>query len=291
MIEMPKVREWNGKNPERIKYIQEKKNGYCLQIVKLTGDPVLVTGKKEDYTEKFCKVTQFKHFLSSLPEETVIFVEMYVEGKPATDVITALNESWESLRFAAFAMPYYKGEGLDTWDLRDVNSLLDGMGIEVPFTAYDPDVDIEHLLQFAINLGYEGWVLKESHMSGWWKLKPVKTVDAIVTQWWMGNSQFFGELGALGISVYTANGGVKSIGRVGGGFTPDERKQFTREYIIGRVIEVSYQDVQSKGKLQFPRFMRIRDDKSAEQCTEDQLGTKEDPWIQEMLDEQKRREE
>ncbi len=240
-------------------------------------------------------VPQFSYMLKNIPVGTNLFGELYVANGPATDVITALNDKWDSLKFCGFAMPFYEGNDLIEMNLLQVNSIMNSISVETPVTIPTKERNKwteEALLQRAIDSGYEGWVLKESHMSGWYKIKPVKTVDVVVTEWWMGNSQFFGELGALGVSVYTANGTLRYLGKVGGGYTPEQRKEFTRDKIMGKVIEVSYQDIQiAGGKLQFPRFMRIREDKLPAQCKEEQLPGLKDPWIQAMLDEQKRREQ
>jgi len=269
---LPKIKEWNSEKHTNINYVQEKKDGYMVEIIKFIDGGYAIRGKRQDYTEKMLAIPQFEH-IRNMPNGTCVLGELYAEGGQATDVITALNEKWESLRYCAFAMPEWKGLDItERKSLELINVQLEEMGFETPWTGLFDDSTEEYLLLLIEYKKWEGVVLKESHMSGWYKFKPVKTVDVVVTGWEMSyNGMFYGEMGALRVSVYTEDGQLKEIAKVGGGFTPEQRKQFTREYTVGRVIEVAYQDLQSKGRLKFPRFIRFRDDKEMSECTEDQL--------------------
>jgi len=273
----PKVKDWNPDKHTNIKYVQEKKNGYFLTVIVDEEGKFRAIGKKQDYTKEIFLMNRFWHLID-LPAKTCLFGELYLHDPScmnkykATDTITALKEGWSDLDFSAFAMPYYDGIDLTKENLGYVNHRILDLGISVPWTApYEKKFDKEFLLYAIKKKGYEGFVLKEAHMTGWYKLKPVKTIDVIITGWEKSWSpQFFEELGALRVSVYTEDGSLKEIAKVGSGFTPGQRKAITKED-IGRVIEVAYQDLQSKGRLQFPRFICFRDDKPKEECTEDQL--------------------
>jgi ATP-dependent DNA ligase len=266
-----KVAEWNPRIHTNISAIQEKKNGYFLSVI-MDGDCNLhVLGKKEDYSNKIRGIEHLG-YLFDLPYHTCVFGELYIPNKPATDVITAINEGWPDLKFCGFAIPVCEGEDYAPCAIDEINVILQELNIDFPMTLPWTICDTkEFLLSEVIRMKFEGFVLKESHMSGWYKLKPIKTCDVIITGWERSYApQFYGELGALNISIYDKNGKLKSIGKVGGGFTPTQRAYITAKD-INRVIEVAYQDVQSKGGLQFPRFMRFRDEKSPIECTEDQL--------------------
>lgn len=136
----------------------------------------------------------------------------------------------------------------------------------------------------------EGYVLKDHPLSGWWKFKPGRTLDAVVTGIKPGEGKYLGQCGALAVSLYAAcicpAGGphdkacpvcipgsdLQEIALVSG------MDDLTRSQIdstdIGRVIEVEYQLVGDGGRLRHPRFLRWREDKLATECTMDQLASK-----------------
>jgi hypothetical protein len=279
----PKVKDWNPDKHTNIQYVQEKKNGYFLSLIVDEKGKFHAIGKKQDYTKEIIHREKFWRF-HNIPANTCIFGELYLSDRyyssgkcitnyKATDTITAIKEGWNDLDFSAFAMPYYDGIDLTKENLGYVNHRILDLSISIPWMAdHEKKFDKEFLLYAIEKKGYEGFVLKEAHMTGWYKLKPVKTIDVIITGWEKSWSpQFFEELGALRVSVYTKDGSLKEIAKVGGGFTPKQRKAITKED-IGKVIEVAYQDLQSKGRLQFPRFICFRDDKPKEECVEDQLN-------------------
>jgi len=51
---------------------------------------------------------------------------------------------------------------------------------------------------------------------------------------------------------------------VGGGYEDHERDTFwkKRKQLVGKIIEIKYQDVTKGGSLQFPVFVRFRPDKT-----------------------------
>ena len=49
---------------------------------------------------------------------------------------------------------------------------------------------------------------------------------------------------------------------VGSGFSDEERSTFWKKSIKNKIIEVSYQSLTDDGLMRFPRFMRMRPDKT-----------------------------
>ena len=129
-----------------------------------------------------------------------------------------------------------------------------------------------------IEAGYEGSVVKHLDATyasgkrgkGWSKVKPVATVDAIITGYTEGENGFAGYIGAVTFGQYDDDGILVPRGKCSG-MDWDVRKDLTanREANLNRVIEVAHEGTfpPSKehplGAFRFPRFKRFRDDKPA----------------------------
>jgi len=105
---------------------------------------------------------------------------------------------------------------------------------------------IKKRMTIAVAAGYEGLVLRQGDK--WIKVKPKETYDVKVTGVQEGKGQHEGAMGAL----------LTDMGKVGTGFTREQRKQVWRK---GNVIEVECMSLTPKGKFRHPRFVRERFDK------------------------------
>lgn len=210
-----------------------------------------------------------------LGSRTVLHGELHVPGKPASYVKTAIKEGDRQLEFTVFAVEnpdlrddapmivveeYAKvlGLGFARWDLprgRSVDELY----------AY---------LNSRTDARIEGVVFKNGNLLDWHKWKPTPTVDCVVTGTKPGKGKYLGLVGALEASVVTAVHDGMTVTRPVAwvsGMTDDDRRLMTEHDPTGRVVEVAYQYVGSQGRLRHPRFVWFRDDKLADDCTEDQL--------------------
>jgi len=115
----------------------------------------------------------------------------------------------------------------------------------------------------------EGWVLKDGNMLNWRKLKVERTIDAFVIATNDGKGKHLGQVGSLELAVYRDDDTWVPICSCGG-MTDDERSDMSLKSPIGRVVEVTYQLVDAKGRLRHPRFVRFRDDKRSVECLADQ---------------------
>ena len=109
----------------------------------------------------------------------------------------------------------------------------------------------------------------------WIKVKRVETEDVVIMGFIpVGGKGVVrdrvgheGAVGAIEYGLYDSNGELKSVGRAGG-LEDEERLAFAKDpdAYIGKVMEISGQAVGKGGAMRHPRFVRIRDDKSPEEC-------------------------
>jgi len=124
----------------------------------------------------------------------------------------------------------------------------------------------------------EGIMIKDltetKYAKSWTKVKKDFTVDAFVVGIEKGKGKYEGQVGSLILAVYDDRHSITEIGKCSG-MTDDERAQFTDMAVDGTlkmtVVEVKANEVTKNLKLRHPAFMRVRDDKPAQQCSLDQL--------------------
>jgi DNA ligase D-like protein (predicted ligase)/DNA ligase D-like protein (predicted 3'-phosphoesterase) len=160
--------------------------------------------------------------------------------------------------------------------------------------------DGERYYAEAVRRGLEGVMAKRLgslyepgvRSDAWLKVKAVRTCDCVVFGSTRGEGARAGSFGALVLGLCDQGKGVY-IGRVGTGFDDDELEHIAAAlrplktdeptlagaepgeitWALPRlVVEVAYQAVTRDGRLRMPRFLRIRRDKTPEDCTPDQLG-------------------
>jgi DNA ligase D-like protein (predicted ligase)/DNA ligase D-like protein (predicted 3'-phosphoesterase) len=154
--------------------------------------------------------------------------------------------------------------------------------------------------QIALEKGLEGIVAKKKdsqyeeglRTGSWLKIKKPKTCDCIIFGYTKGSESRGATFGALLIGVYDKESKPIYLGKVGTGFTQEMIRLLVHKFekITAKVAlfklesgdlvtwlepklvcEVAYQVVTRDLKLRMARFKGLRDDKSPEQCTLDQI--------------------
>ena len=199
--------------------------------------------------------------------------ELLLQGKPASEIPTALIGNSSELQFMAFRVPakdlvflphqhheFLQSQGFFT--SRFIKFTRTGNTTKYCNTQ---SLNANHLFCEARNLGIEGWVLKQRiKYPSWFKLKLVDTYDLIVTGLKPAEAgKFAGLVGALLCSAYI-NGQLEEVAAVSG--MDDTTRMALSEKDIGRVVEVRANMIASQGRLRHPRFIRWRDDKNASEC-------------------------
>ena len=157
----------------------------------------------------------------------------------------------------------------------------------------------ETYFQLVLEKGLEGVVAKKKdsqyeeglRTGSWLKIKKLKTCDCVIFGYTKGNENRGATFGALLLGVYD-NGKPVYLGKVGTGFTQQMIKFLFDKFEKIKtdtapfkpeagdsvtwlepklVCEVAYQVLTRDIRLRMARFKRLRDDKSPEQCTFDQV--------------------
>lgn len=279
-MNLPKFEDYDN---QVVQYISPKMDGHmCHVYVDERGNVRCMSKNGKDMTEKVMNVKHIKDELHRLPYSSELFTELHHPEVLATSVPTMLIEGDKRCRMSVFAAPV-----LDGYDLHDTsfNVVMDAVAkfdIEtVPFVKCPAPgrlnkTMVEMLLMSAEASNLEGYVLKLSHMDEWYKLKPVKTIDAVVFDVTESDSETYrGHMKAVRLGVYDSDCSIHDLGECGGGFTKEFKLSMTYiealDKLVGQVCEVAYQSITKHKKLQFPRFVRWRSDKDKSQCTTEQL--------------------
>src|SRR3972149_9151949 len=201
--------------------------------------------------------------------------------------------------YVAFDLLHQNSKDLVSRPLEERKSRLRTIVREGPYLLLGDHVDKKgkRFYDEASKQGFEGVIAKRRdspylpgvRADSWVKIKGAKTVDCVVVGFTGGEGMRAASFGALVVAAYAANGQRQPIGNVGGGFdnrslekiTPALRSLVRKTPVIDGsveaptpitwvkpriVCEVKYASVTHERKLRFPRFSRLRNDKSPEDC-------------------------
>lgn len=266
----PKVTEWKG---ERAMRREQKLNGHNYILTREDEMTCSAIGR-QDHIDVWKDLERVAPHIAvcvrRLPLQTSVMGELFVPGRPATTVPSGLL-GHAPLTFAAFALPIWQGVAVPFMAFIEVRGKL--LNAEFNLAPEDPWVpstnwtaDLQSMLIEAEQKCIEGFVLKSANYTGWYKVKPVKTADVVVMGW-KPHLRHDDQVGAFYIGAHRfIDGNLETIGKVGSGLTKEDRETLRGDECIGRVMEVEYQSIGANGGLEFPVFLRWRDDKPASQC-------------------------
>jgi len=194
-----------------------------------------------------------------VPHNTILLGELYAKGMKASYVKTALKEDHGRLRLSYFALETHVEY---TAALEEVADLIGLWGLPfAPYRRLQDGWSVADEIAWGIENGGEGVVLKDGNIHNWRKLKPFKSIDLIIAGFLPGDGKYTGQVGSI-ICKTTEGHEVAAVSGM-----DDELRAALTPADIGRVIEVKYQYVGSRGRLRHPTFERFRDDKTAAQCS------------------------
>lgn len=158
----------------------------------------------------------------------------------------------------------------------------------------------EAYYQLVLEKGLEGVMAKKKdscyeeglRTGSWLKIKKTKTCDSVIFGYTKGEGAREKTFGALIVGLYSADAKPVYVGKVGTGFNEQTLKLLMSKFERLKtgspvfqdegmeqvtwlqpklVCEVGYQVVTRDMRLRMPRFQRLREDKTPEECTVDQL--------------------
>ena len=231
------------------------------------------------------KLPYIEAVLTRLPEDTAVDGELIApdgwgsvqgtmtRGGTAPHEPSAANPP---LLYVLFDVLKVQGQDVRKLPWRERRALLAASGFSGPlvFTSETFPSDLRVYQQF-LDEGHEGAVAKhvdskyvagKNHHS-WVKVKPTLTGEALIRGFKPGTpgSDFDGTLGALELEMLDANdqpNGVRC--KAGSGLDRDLRDLIwgDQDTFLGRPVEIRYQELGPTGIPRFPRFLRLRDDKT-----------------------------
>jgi ATP-dependent DNA ligase len=249
--------KWLGKNPLP-SLVESKYDGIRVFLFK-SGEKLVLSSKHGGiYTpnsspQVFSRVPEFTH----APNRMILdgeYVAREAKGVFLFDVLQIDNRDVRSKPL--------------TERKKILKEILKGTGLEVKYTLARSVDKIVELRDATVKEGREGVVVKNPNStygqpSSWLKLKRFDTVDVFVT-----GIVETKELRATGIArswsvaVYDDDGKVVELGNVG---STVERVD-PRNVKKGSVVEVRFQELTRDKKLRAPFIIRIRHDKTPNEC-------------------------
>ena len=127
---------------------------------------------------------------------------------------------------------------------------------------------ISEFHQQFVTEGYEGLMIRNNTPYEWKrtdnliKVKDMKTMDCRILDVQYGSNKFTDRMGAI---LVLQENGIECL--VGGGFSDEERLHFIqqKQELIGKIIEVKYQELTEHNCMRFPVFLRFRPDLDEEE--------------------------
>jgi len=255
--------KWLSKNPLP-SLVEDKFDGIRVFLFK-SGDKLVASSKHGGiYTPKsapqfFSRVPEFTH----APDRMILdgeYVAREAKGLFLFDVIQVDNRDLRSKPL--------------TERKKVLREILKGTDMEVPYTLARTAEKIVELRDATVRQGREGVMVKNPQSTygqpgSWLKLKRFDTVDVFVTD--IVETKEFRSTGvprSWSVAVYDDSGQVVELGNVGSTVERVDPRRVKK----GSVVEVRFQEVTRDRKLRAPFILRIRHDKTPDECLLSQLA-------------------
>lgn len=269
--------------------------GRYMLYIELDGDVHLYSRRDFPRIDKAANVPHFARFYPGLAgtilDGEVIIEKAVSEGfrpVPLGETTGVMNSSPEKalkrqtepgcrLFYCVFDILAANGQDVRHLPLSDRRTLL--LEVVRHMRQYTDTViligqydDKEGFFREQLEAGLEGIVLKNKNTAygmNWVKMKRCADFSVVISGYKPGQGKYSDTLGAVAVSVYndTATGLVE-VG-FASGMTDAEREDIweNQQAYLGRVIDITAQEVTKDGRLRHPRWLRFRDDVNPTTCT------------------------
>jgi bifunctional non-homologous end joining protein LigD len=271
-------------------YIFEPKlDGYRALCEKKAGTLRFTSRNNRDITREFPELA-FGDLIKAdcvLDGEIVIYDE---KGNPSFSLLQGRKHQRRPPTYVAFDVLELEGRNLKTLPLSTRKRLLsevvqEGRNLQTMPSTDDGErlwdvVTARHLEGVMAKKKESVYVTGRSH--AWLKIKDEKTVDCVI----IGYLTKTRAIASLALGLYDA-GRLTYVGQVGTGFSESLLGELATELVRARsdvavpknvqlvipdkVCEVRYLQYTKDNRLRAPIFVRMRDDKPADECTIDQV--------------------
>ena len=259
----------------------------------LTGRGILKSGEQQDYTEKFPDISVHQGYQNcelscTLLGEIVVFDKNVEDRFDLLQPRLVRKKDIEEFatnfpaQFIAFDILELNGRNLKQYPLYYRYEMLEiackEIGIRTALQAQTSETK-QHTIDMMLEQKWEGIVVKDKtavYNEESYKYKQTFTEDIFcIGEYIEGKGRNEGLVGSLVCYQYI-NGTMAPVANIRG-FTDELCKQFTDDIHAGiiskdnqLILEVkSYKRILPSNKLRHPSFLRVRIDKSAEQCIYD----------------------
>jgi len=260
---------------------------------------VSVSGNRISYTRKLPHIVE-ELSAWSLPVGTILDGELVSfrggELETFNDIHSATNGHDERcvrfqqenghMTWMVFDVVYFRGEPVYNLPLQQRLALLDMLFEINPNMLWVEKVEtslldqtIEELRKEAEEREFEGYVIKnldstyaykgsygkaQRPRETWWKVKPQRFADVIITGFEYGNNGISDAVGSLTCEQYV-DGEIVRVCNVGSALTSQNRLEYL-DLTFPRVGIVQYAERNESGKLLQPVWRGFREDKRPDEC-------------------------